>query len=128
MLAEAPPTEEILDEALGLIQAFAMDDLRPEADRMSTADDAWDLIASVDAWASLASYATQRIYLDEAPAVGTPFPSYPGWQKKVPRRLRDLARALGAILEQACRLLRALSYSLSVNFPFGVSVSVSWQP
>jgi hypothetical protein len=127
-LAENPASEEALEEVLDLISSHASDDLGPLARQEPGEDQAWEMLAAVDAWASLASYAFQRIYTEESMAVGTPFIQFPGTKKSVMQRLQSVSSKLRPALEKACRGLGALSYSISVGFPAGVSVGISWQP
>ncbi|MFL5517799.1 MAG: hypothetical protein ACJ8DJ_16700 [Gemmatimonadales bacterium] len=49
-----------------------------------------------------------------------------GWAKGVAARLTRLAALLGGYLTKAQQSLKALSYSIGVSFPAGISVSLSW--
>jgi hypothetical protein len=129
MLAQGPADEETLGEVLRFISAAAGDDLGPmSGDAVPEEHEAWSMLAAVDAWASLASFAFQRVYGEELPAVGTPFVRFPGAKKDVERWLRDVASRFRPVLAKVCPVLGAFAYSISVGFPLGVSVGVTWQP
>ncbi|HEY2477223.1 MAG TPA: hypothetical protein VGI17_00670 [Solirubrobacterales bacterium] len=108
--------EEQLEEILGTIEEELSSDLgggpRDEQEEM----------AAIDAWAGLASYAVGRFY---APASPWPFRKG-GWDKRAPERLRRIADQLRGPLERVARALGAVTWSISVGFPWGVSISVSW--
>jgi hypothetical protein len=106
-----------------LAAAAAAPEPGPEGDR------AWQVLGAVDAWASLASDATQRFYgrRDALPEVGTPFDKLAGYSPRVATRLRRFGDALHRALGVAAQTLGATSYSLAVTFPGGMSASVSWE-
>jgi hypothetical protein len=109
--------EEALEEILLSIQ-----DQASGASEAAPAGDPFDDLAAVDAWAGLASYAVARFY-----APTSPWPWHKGgWDKAAPKRLREIAEKLRPALETAARAIGAASWSISVGFPWGVSVSVSW--
>lgn len=80
-------------------------------------------LAAVEAWAGLASYAVARFY---APA--SPWPrDLAGWSTKVVERLREISEKLRRELARAVALLKPESYSVGVGFPWGISISLTWQ-
>jgi hypothetical protein len=112
-----PDGEDQLDEILGMIETRVEEALESGPD-----EDEHSELAAVDAWAGLASYAIARFY-----APNSPWPWHKaGWDKRAPERLRRIARMLQPPLEQAARMLRAASWSVSVGFPWGISISVGW--
>jgi hypothetical protein len=84
------------------------------------------LLASVEAWASLASYVTREVYAGPLREVGAMRLHLAGWAKGVAAALTRLAGLLRGYLARAQQALSALSYSIGVSFPGGVSVSLSW--
>ena len=109
--------EDQLDEILGMIEVEVEVALEsgPEENEHSE-------LAAVDAWAGLASYAVARFY-----APTSPWPWHKaGWSKKAPERLRRIANRLRPPLEKAAHALGAASWSVSVGFPWGISIAVSW--
>jgi hypothetical protein len=109
--------EDQLDEILSRIQREV-----EVAAESSPQNDEHSEMAAVDAWAGLASYAVARFY---APASPWPW-KMAGWKKNAPERLRRIADSLRPALERAARALGAVSWSVSVGFPWGVSISVTW--
>jgi len=127
-LAESPADEDALVDILALIGARAEEDLRPGAEQVANDEQAWELLAAVDAWASLASYAFQSVYAEELPEVGTPFRRFKGAKEDVMKYLRSCVSQFKSALDSACRVLAALSYSIGVQFPWGVSIGLEWAP
>ena len=80
-------------------------------------------LAAAESWAALASHAVAKFY---APASPWPWRKLAGWSKGVAERLQQVADLLRKPLEAIARALGASSYSIGVNFPFGVSISLSW--
>ena len=85
-----------------------------------------ELLTTIEAWASLASAVTYEAYVGPPREVGAARFTLPGWAKAVGEKLTDLAKLLGHYLEVAMRALRATSFSISLSFPWGVSVGLSW--
>lgn len=109
--------EESLDQVLEMIEAGANLALESGLDNDGEAE-----LAAVDAWAGLASYAVARFY-----APNSPWPWHKGgWSQSAPRRLRRVANSLRPPLERAASALGAASWSVSVGFPWGVSISLTW--
>lgn len=81
-----------------------------------------ELLAVIEAWTGLASYATIRTYGAESP-----WPKgLAGWSNGVASRLRRLGSQLEEELREVAIRLHAEGWSISVTFPLGVSVSLSW--
>jgi hypothetical protein len=110
-------SEEGLEELLGTIENALQADLE-----YGTGEDPIDDLAAVESWASVASYATARFH---APA--SPWPhDLAGWGKKAAGRLRHIANILSSILKEVVKVLKAVSFSIGVSFPWGISISVGW--
>jgi hypothetical protein len=81
-----------------------------------------DILAAVDAWAGLASSVVSRFY---APA--SPWPrSVAGWGGRAVARLRRICGVLLPALQAGANAVGASSWSVSVGFPWGISVSLTW--
>jgi hypothetical protein len=127
-LAEKPASEDALEEVLYLISSRAGHDLGPLAGQEPDEQHAWEMLAAVDAWASLASYAFHRVYPK----------SLPPWVHRSSgsqARRRPSCKRSSLFLRGSDRPLRrraevsALSHTPSRSgIPAGVSVGVSWQP
>jgi hypothetical protein len=106
--------ELLLDEiAAGLAAAL---------DTVTDGDDAEDLRATCQSWASLASYAVGGFY---APA--SPWPrSVAGWGKKAVAKLQRVVSLLTTPVATAQSGLKAKGYSIGVSFPWGISISFDW--
>jgi hypothetical protein len=83
---------------------------------------ATEILAAIDAWMSLASYAIGRTYAPQSPFRG----GVAGWTLDVGRRIEDLARSVRGALSSAAMGLGAESWSVSSGFPFGISVGLSF--
>jgi hypothetical protein len=81
-----------------------------------------EALSVIEAWVSLASYATSRTYGPESPWVR----GWAGWSGSVARRLRDICGLLERKLEEAARGLGADGCSIGMQFPWGVAVGLSW--
>ncbi len=81
-----------------------------------------EALAAVEAWAALASYVVASLY---APASQLRT-GLAGWSTHVAQRLRAICEMLQSPLGAAARGLGADSCSVSVGFPWGVSVSLGW--
>jgi len=106
--------EGLLDEIDG-----NMDNSSEELDSYPelTEEQAEQQLASLDAWAALMSSAVARVY---APA--SPWPRRKaGWAQSMVRKLRRMAIRLQALLLPVARALKAVNFSISVGFPWGVS-------
>ena len=118
--AETPDeqAEAVLD---GVLQEIAH---QADADVANGWDqDPVDLLAAVESWASVASYAVARVY-----APNSPWRRLAGFSRHIAAHLTSLRKILFAPLEAAARALGASSFSIGASFPWaGVSVSLTWQ-
>ncbi len=79
-------------------------------------------LAAILSWASVASYAVARFY---GPA--SPWPrNVAGWGQRAAARLQRIAHTLSSALQRVTATLGASSFSISVNFPWGISIGLSW--
>jgi hypothetical protein len=81
-----------------------------------------DELAAIESWASVASYACARFYAPASPWRR----DVAGWSKGAVGKLRSIANSLKAALESIAQALQAASYSISVSFPWGVSIGIGW--
>lgn len=79
-----------------------------------------EVLAAVEAWAGLISFAVGSFYGPQSRM------TVPGWAQNIPQKLRELTGWLLKPLEIAAKALGASSWTISVNFPFGVSVGLAW--
>ena len=93
-----------------------------QLDAVGEGDEPGNLLDATNEWAGLLSYAVGRIY---APASPWPF-GLGGWGRGPVRALQRGAELLQIPLAQAATALRANGFSVSVGFPWGVSVGLSW--
>ena len=124
--AGAVREEAELESLLESIGTIAMDELVPIAEEAENQRAAEEILVSVEAWASLASYACTKFYFEGPSEVGTPLRRLGGWSKGVVSQLTALAQRFGQMLSRAMHAIGATSYSVGVSFPFGVSVGLSW--
>lgn len=123
--------EEVLQGTLD----FILGEVRRDAENTSSdfVDDPYAELAAIDSWAGLASHAVQTLY-----APGSPnFLSWwqgrnnvdklAGWAKGAVETLRKIADALRQRLVAVAKQLKSFSFSVGVGFPWGVSISISWQ-
>lgn len=87
-----------------------------------TVDEAEDQLAAVDAWAGLISSVIGRVY-----APSSPWPRRSaGWDKRIVKRLRRMASKLRAALAPVASALGAVHFSISVGFPWGIAIGLSF--
>lgn len=117
-----------LERVLHFIAERASEDLGATWDRPDSLSEgeAEELLGHIDAWASLASHVTYETYVGPLREVGAARRRVAGWAKGVGSRLAEFANLLTGYLRAAMRALRAQSFSISVGFPFGISVGLSW--
>lgn len=115
--------EDFLDDLLSHLEAEMDGALGDEPSREDmTVEQAEEQLSAVDSWAGLISHAVGRVY---APA--SPWPRRTaGWAQKVVRRLRRMANKLKATLAPVAKALGAVHFSISVSFPWGISIGVSF--
>lgn len=81
------------------------------------------ILAVVDSWASMLSYATTWVYAPFSPPPG----GQAGAAPRILSRIRSYTSMMTAPATQAAALLGADGWSVSVGFPFsGVSVGLEW--
>ncbi|MGA2875197.1 MAG: hypothetical protein ABSE82_06620 [Nitrososphaerales archaeon] len=120
-----PYLEVQLEEILSDILIAATEDLESSQIFKSEyldADEANRLLSAVDQWASVASYAVSWLYAPQSPSPQR----MAGWAKNIGSKLREIVGALLHALVHAAKALGASSWSIGVNFPLGISVSLSW--
>lgn len=111
-------TEDELDGLLSEIASAAESDVSTGGDHQSGEE----LLAAVDAWAGLASHVMSRFY---APA--SPWPrNVAGWSRRALARLRRVCGALLPALTAGAKAVGASSWSISVGFPWGISIGLTW--
>lgn len=116
---DAVESEEGLEEALGVIDEELANDLSSEP---YGGQDPAAVLAAVEAWASVASYAAARFY-----APSSPWPrGLSGWSRRAVGRLRTISNRMVPPLRAACATVQAKGFSVGVAFPWGVSVSLEW--
>lgn len=115
--------EEELERVLEEVEQAIQRDLeeRPPAEQLSE-EDAWDQLAAIESWASVASNAAARF---SAPA--SPWPrDVAGWGKKAVARLRRIANILKPALQKIVGVLHAAGCTIAVAFPWGISIGVTF--
>ena len=133
-----PETEEVLgdllERILGQLQVDVQESaiVNPQADEDQQGDvllatrpsleDAQAVLVAVDEWASVASYAMAWVYAPASPLPG----KMAGWGGKAVDMLPKIGNALRFPLKAVAVGLEADSYSISVGFPWGVSVTLEW--
>jgi hypothetical protein len=86
-------------------------------------DEAHGMISSVEAWASVLSYATSCFYFEGPES----FLRRGGFSPRdVTPKLQDAVRKFMPFLRRACQATGATSFSVSVGFPWGISVGLGW--
>jgi hypothetical protein len=91
------------------------------SDRAPTEQDPQRDAIAVQTWASLVSYAVARTYAPQSPF------RFPGWSTGVSRRLSQIAWLFRSALRPLADQLKALSYSVTISFPVGIGVSITWE-
>lgn len=116
--------ETALAEIEDLLTADLGSDVQPvaEGDTAARTEAGWSELTALHQWAALASYACARFY---APA--SPWPkNLAGWGQAVATRLQRIAHAIGTRLQAVGKQLGVTSVSVSVNYPWGISLSLNW--
>jgi hypothetical protein len=112
--------QRLLTVLEGIGEAIRSDIERTE--RELNSDSALDELGAIESWASVISAAVARVYAPTSPWKRRAA----GWAKEVASRLRWLTNLLLTPLKAAAVALGAVSWSISMNFPWGVSVGLSW--
>jgi hypothetical protein len=112
--ADGITTEDAVDGLLAEIAGAVREDARAG----QPADD----LASVEAWAALASYAVGRYYGPSSPLRK----DIAGWSNKAVERLREIANVLAERLRALVGYVGATGFSVAVGFPWGISIALNW--
>ena len=110
-------SEQGLEELLDTIEAR----LGADAEVMDV-EDPESILTGALGWASVVSEALARYSAPTSPFRQT----LAGWGEGIGRHLARIVEILRRPLELAARALHALSFTIGVSFPWGVSVSLSW--
>ena len=120
----AAPDESIEQDLEGLLIDIEIE-MRQAPDHLTAAvapEAAEDELATINAWAGLISCAVARTY---APA--SPWPrQLGGWSAKIMRKLQSLIGLLRPKLQAIAAALNAVHCSISVSFPWGISIGMSF--
>ncbi len=81
-----------------------------------------EVLAGIDAWSSLVTYALTWVYSPLSP----PPEGEAGESKRIADRIRKIAKKFQLPLRAAAYVLGADSWSISYEFPLGFSVGLSW--
>jgi hypothetical protein len=114
--------EQRLLQALQFIEGEISSDIERIEPELNP-DSARDLLSAVDSWASVISSAVARVYAPTSPWKRR----VAGWAKEVADRLRWITNLLLTPLRLAAGVLGASSWSIGLNFPWGVSIALSWE-
>jgi hypothetical protein len=110
--------EAALSDLLGVIQGELARDSATGFGQESE-----QLLVAVDAWAGLASHVIARFY---APASPWRRFDLAGWGQGAITRLRDIGSSLALPLGHAAKGSGAVSWTISVGFPWGISIGITW--
>jgi predicted component of type VI protein secretion system len=117
--ARGEQDEGQLSEVLGGISNSAAIDL----DRHLAAGDSPEaLVAAVEAWASVHSYAISRFYFEGPQSLLR----RGGFDKRVTRQLQRAAETFEPRLTAVVSALGPSGFSISVGFPWGISIALEW--
>lgn len=126
MVADIDAVDERAEQSLRAALSDIEGDLSRDVARadleLHDEDAAMDQLAAIDAWTALISSAVARIYAPASPW----HRQVAGWAKRISAQLRWLTNLLLAPLRAAAGALGAVSYSISISFPWGVSVGLDW--
>jgi len=112
-------TETQLEGILAKITDALDDDLRREDPDGQPVE----LLAKVDAWAGLVSYAVGRVYGPGSPGPG----GMAGWSHRIATWLRGIGCELTLkMMTKAATELGPDSIFVSAGFPWGISIGLSW--
>ena len=114
--------EQQLLQTFGMIRSEINRDLEQQEDLGDDRDAAYDQLGAIEAWMSVISTAVARMYAPTSPW----HRRVAGWAKEVAKTLRWLTDLLLAPLQAVKAALGATSCGISVGFPWGVSVDLSW--
>jgi hypothetical protein len=114
--------EQRLLQALQFIEEGVTSDIERIEPELNS-DSARDLLSAIESWTSVISAAVARVYAPRSPWKRR----VAGWAKEVANRIRWITNNLLTPLKAAAVVLGASSWSIGVNFPWGVSVALSWE-
>lgn len=83
-------------------------------------EDPYEVLGAIDAWAGLMSYVVADAYAPHSKM------RYAAWMKEVSTLLRKAADELRGALEWVVQKLHCTGFSISVGYPWGVSVGLSF--
>ncbi len=116
-LADQPyETEDQVETALDAV----LGQLTEQGDEVAV--DPYAELAAIEAWASLASYVVSSFYGPQSPLRH----DIAGWSEGAAEKLRKIAAQLKPKLAGVAGFLKAVSFSISVGFPWGVSIGVGF--
>lgn len=82
--------------------------------------DPYNLLGNIESWAGLMSFPVIRTYAPESPM------RFVTWAQNVPATLWRAAQPLRTPLAWVRQTIGAADFAIGVNFPWGVSVSLTW--
>jgi len=82
--------------------------------------DPYDVLGAAESWAGLMSYPVIRTYAPQSPM------RFATWSQNVPATLWRAAQPLRAPLAWVAQTIGAADFAIGVNFPWGVTVSLTW--
>jgi hypothetical protein len=119
--APDPQAEQVVEELLDTIGQEIAGDLQYQ-EFPESPDAAYDQLGAIHAWASVISTAVGRVYAPTSPWRR----KVAGFAKTVGTKLQWLVNLLLTPLRAAQAALGATGCDISVSFPWGVSVGLSW--
>lgn len=117
--ARANESEQELSEVLSGISSAAAGDLERH---LAESDSAEEAVAAAHAWASVHSYAISRFYYEGPESLWR----RGGFAKRVTRELQEAAKTFESYLTVVVKAVGASGFSVSVGFPFGISIALEW--
>jgi len=123
-LEAAADPEAALNDVLARIQDAAAGD---QGRAVNTMDAAYQELAAIESWASLASQAVQRVYVERSPnLLWLKGKKDAGWSTDDVERLRRIADGLKDKLRPVAKKLGGVGFGIGVGFPIGISISISY--
>jgi hypothetical protein len=121
--ASAGTGEDRLGDILRQIHQHITKDLAGWENEVDTEEKAARALPKIDSWLSLVSHAVNHYYapLGRSETIA-------GWNRDVAAEIRGIATTLQAPLRAIVGTLEAISYSIEVGLPDGISLGISWKP
>ncbi|MEV0090427.1 hypothetical protein [Streptomyces sp. NPDC050738] len=120
MKIEGMPHESEADclHALQVVEAAILNSgaLKPVREH----EDPEDELVDVECWGALASYVVASTYAPASPMRNG------SWARSVGAALRRITKLLGVALAEVAQWLEAAEWSLTISFPWGIGVSLTW--